>query len=148
MISSQNEHEQRKIQIITAVKALMEEEKSQSGHHGFELSTPTFKIEEYPEILDRLASLGSHFEDSIYMARMIFVLWEKFAQQFKLQDKDRSQMMICALLHDIGKSGPMHVKPELKGVISRLFATPQKRISLKTVKDGKEKSKTVSEFMD
>jgi len=146
-VNSPENKELRKQQIIKSVNTLMKAERDSRGHRQHEGSIPAFDIEAYPELLDKLAQIGPHFEDSLYIAQMILALWTKIEENFKLDEKDRSQLMICALLHDIGKSGPLHAKAQLREVITKIFATPSKRISLKVADGSGSHDKTVSEFL-
>lgn len=78
-------------------------------------------IGEYPEIKERLCRLAieknSHFKDSAQMAEIIDRLWPRF--DITLISKEK--MRLCALLHDIGKSGPADATPAARAAVNRIF---------------------------
>lgn len=78
-------------------------------------------ISEYPEIRERLCQISleesSHFRDSAQMAEIIDSLWPRFSITSISKDK----MRLSALLHDIGKSGPVDASPELRAIVGKMF---------------------------
>ncbi len=79
------------------------------------------EIEDYPEIANRLMELNerpeSHFGDAVNMAEIIDLLWNKI----ELKTVSKEKLKLCALLHDIGKSGPAKADQETRQVIQKLF---------------------------
>jgi len=77
---------------------------------------------EHPEIFLRLKELreqkDSHFQDSLELAKIIEKLWDKL----EIKDVSKEQMILAALLHDIGKSGPAEASPEERAMIQFLFS--------------------------
>jgi HD-GYP domain-containing protein (c-di-GMP phosphodiesterase class II) len=101
----------------------IEEVEEEFGHEIVrkQFSDLGIKIEEYPEIFERLTEIDgsreSHFYDSAKMAEMIDLLWEKL----ELKGISREKMKLCALLHDIGKSGPEKSSPRAHEAVKKLF---------------------------
>ncbi len=60
---------------------------------------------------------GSHFYDAIEMAQMIDRNWEHLG----LEDADKKKMLVCALLHDVGKAGPEKASLEARQLCLWLF---------------------------
>jgi len=90
-------------------------------------------IKEYPQILERLTELNerkeSHFYDAVKMTEIIDLLWDKIESK----NISKEKMKICALLHDIGKSGPEEASPSVRKIIEKLFEH-------KTFRDSRDKS--------
>ena len=78
-------------------------------------------IGEYTEIRERLGQIAleesSHFRDSAQMAEIIDRLWPRFGITSISKDK----MRLSALLHDIGKSGPVDASKAARQSIGRIF---------------------------
>lgn len=102
-----------------------------------------FRLEEHPELWERLIETGEHLEDAICMARMVGAIWPKL----DIRGMTREKLMLCALLHDIGKSGPETKSPALRAAIKTLFATPKMPFNPFRTVGGKPVPKTVAEFM-
>jgi hypothetical protein len=79
------------------------------------------KIEESPEIFERLVELAqsqeSHFYDATEIAAMIDNLWPKL----DLKGITKEEMELCSLLHDIGKSGPAEAPVEVRSAVEKIF---------------------------
>lgn len=100
-------------------------------------------LEKHPELRSRLAELGSHFEDSLAMARMIRTVYGGLKEALDLPDDGPERLMRAAVLHDIGKSGPAGPETDLHFATRRLFVTPLRRFN--PYIDGR--AKTIQEFM-
>lgn len=89
-------------------------------------------IKDYPQILERLDELNekkeSHFKDAVKMTEIIDLLWDKIERK----NISKEKMKLCALLHDIGKSGPSQASLSVRQIIEKLF-------DHKTFKDSKNK---------
>lgn len=76
---------------------------------------------ENPVIFERILELNggkeSHFRDAVKMAEIIDLIWE----DLEVKSISREKMKLCALLHDIGKTGPLDASPKVKKVIKNLF---------------------------
>ncbi len=72
-------------------------------------------------VVDRLIEIhgeeGSHFYDAIEMAKMIDKNWE----HLDLPVADKKKMILCALLHDVGKAGPEQASPAARKLCVWLF---------------------------
>lgn len=72
-------------------------------------------------VLERLIEIhseeGSHFYDAIEMAKMIDKNWDYLG----LPTVDKKQMVLCALLHDVGKAGPEQASEEARQLCVWLF---------------------------
>jgi hypothetical protein len=96
---------------------------------------------DYPQIYERLLELNggkeSHFHDAVKMAEIIDRLWDKLELENIHKDGEekitKEKMKLCALLHDVGKSGPRDARIEERRIIQLLFAQ-------KTFKDSRGKS--------
>lgn len=101
------------------------------------------KIEEYPELLERLFELSnvdlSHFVESVRMAEM--------AEQVALPDTNIKEMKKACLFHDIGKSGPQEANPRQRELIVQyifnrqyFMPSPEKGMNMKqmTIKQAIE----------
>jgi hypothetical protein len=102
-----------------------------------------FHIEEYPELWLALTETGVHFEDALCMAREINVLWNKL----KLTGITREKMMLCAVLHDVGKAGPNLSSVPLRKAVRHLFVPPAKPFNPFREEGGQRKEKSVHDFM-
>jgi hypothetical protein len=100
-------------------------------------------LEKHPELLSRLAEIGSHFQDSVDMARIIRAVYGELKDELGLKENDPSRMMRAALLHDVGKSGPPGDRGDFHFAVRRLFVPPLRPFN--PFIDGR--AKTVSEFM-
>lgn len=60
---------------------------------------------------------NSHFYDAIEMAKMLDKNWEHLG----LENIDKKKMLVCALLHDVGKSGPEQASIEARQLCLWLF---------------------------
>jgi len=78
---------------------------------------PSFDLGAQPEIMDRLAVIGRHFDDAEEMARMTKKIYDKLG----LELKDQEQVLLATLVHDIGKSGPADFVPEERKDYVRMF---------------------------
>lgn len=78
--------------------------------------------QDHPKIFARLVEMHqepeSHFADAIAMAEMIDEIWDKM----DFGETDKEKMMLCALLHDIGKSGPDNASTQARQVVRKLFS--------------------------
>lgn len=104
-------------------------------------------ISEYPETLERLGQIAleenSHFRDSAQMAEIIDRLWPRFGITSISKDK----MRLSALLHDIGKSGPVNASPELRAVIGKMFTHDAfKSAANLSIREALEKEKFKERF--
>jgi hypothetical protein len=81
------------------------------------------KLESYPRIIRRLAFLAegpiSNFSDSVEIAKMVDLFWNQLGLENIL---DKKTMQLCALLHDIGKTGPARAKPREQKIVADLFS--------------------------
>ncbi len=99
-------------------------------------------LKRHPELRRRLAELGSHFEDSLAMARIIRTTYGKLKETLDLPDEGPERLMRAATLHDIGKSGPPGTEGEFHFAVRRLFVPPGRAFN--PFIDGR--AKTVAEF--
>lgn len=76
-----------------------------------------FDLEANHKIIERLAETGEHFEDAVEMTKIIDLLWEKFG----ITSVTKEELKLCALLHDVGKSGPAEASSELRACIKDIF---------------------------
>ena len=87
----------------------------------------------HEEIINRLTLLerGSEFnEDSRKIERgmenVLNLLETRYAEQYpqlRLSQKQRADARIAAILHDVGKSGPVEATPEEQEMIVKIFAS-------------------------
>lgn len=82
-------------------------------------------IREYPELFERFKRLhhppeSKHFEDASQIADIIETIWNDLEAKlpFKLE---KEQMLLAALLHDVGKSGPKEATQAEQELIIALF---------------------------
>ena len=72
-------------------------------------------------VLERLIEIhseeDSHFYDAIEMAKMLDKNWEHLG----LEAADKKKMLVCALLHDVGKAGPEKASLEARQLCLWLF---------------------------
>ncbi len=72
-------------------------------------------------VLERLIEIhseeGSHFYDAIEMAKMIDKNWD----HLDLLEPEKKRLIICALLHDVGKAGPEKASTEARQLCLWLF---------------------------
>lgn len=101
-------------------------------------------LEKHPLLRSRLAELGSHFEDSVDMARIIRTVYGELKDRLGLKEESPTRIMRAAVLHDIGKSGPPGEQGDLHFAVRKLFIPPRR--SFNPFIDGR--AKTISEFMD
>ena len=101
------------------------------------------QLEKHPKIRERLAEIGTHFEDSVDMAKIIRTVFGELAKKLELKGEDRERMMRAAVLHDIGKSGPPGKKGPFHEAVQTLFVPPA--TPFRTHVDGRPKS--IEEFM-
>lgn len=94
-------------------------------------------------VLERLVEMhseeDSHFYDAIEMAKMLDKNWEYLG----LSNFDKQKMLVCALLHDVGKSGPESASPEARQLCLWLF---RKKHHIKDNEDVR--SMKMSDFID
>jgi len=100
-------------------------------------------MEKHPDLRSRLAELGSHFEDSLAMAKIIRTVYGGLKEALDLSDDGPERLMRAAVLHDIGKSGPAGAESDFHFAIRRLFIAPLRRFN--PYIDGR--AKTVQEYM-
>jgi len=100
-------------------------------------------LEKHPKIRERLAEIGSHFEDSVDMAKMIRTVYTELAEKLDLKEEDRNRMMRAAVLHDIGKSGPPGQQTEFHDAVRKLFVPPSKPFNV--MDNGR--AKTINDFL-
>jgi len=100
---------------------------------------------EHPEIFQRLKEMhsqeNSHFKDSLEMAKIIKNLWDKL----EIQDVSKEKMILSALLHDIGKSGPADASEDEREIIHFLFSKKLPKINRE---DASEKELTIQEIVE
>ncbi|MEY4744842.1 MAG: hypothetical protein RL272_787 [Candidatus Parcubacteria bacterium] len=96
------------------------------------------EIEKHPKIRERLAELGTHFEDSVDMAKIINTIYAELSDKLGLKEEDKKRMMRTALLHDIGKSGPPGEQGPFHEAVQKLFVPPEKPFN--THADGRPKT--------
>ena len=101
-------------------------------------------IEKHPELRSRLAEIGSHFQDSVDMARIIRTVYGELKARLGLREEGPERMMRAALLHDIGKSGPPGEEDDMRFAVRKLFIPPNRAFN--PFVDGR--AKTIGEFMD
>jgi len=100
-------------------------------------------LRRHPEINSRLAEIGSHFEDSLAMARMIQTVYEPLRAKLGLADEGPERLMRAAVLHDIGKSGPAGAETGFHDAVRRLFITPTRPFN----HFAGGRNRTISEFL-
>lgn len=100
-------------------------------------------LEHLPDIRERLVELGTHFNDSVDIARLIRANFAELRQAAGLTTERPEYLMRAGLLHDIGKSGPPGERGEFHAAIRRLFEVPAK--PFKPFDGGR--AKTIAEFM-
>lgn len=101
------------------------------------------ELEKHPVIRERLAEIGTHFEDSVDMAKIIRTVYGELSAELGLKPEERERMMRAAVLHDIGKSGPAGTETPFNKAVQTLFVPPEK--PFKTHEAGRPK--TIDEFM-
>lgn len=78
-------------------------------------------FKEYPNLVERLAVMASgpesHFSDSAEMAQIFDLLWGELG----FSGFDKKKMKLAALLHDIGKTGPLTATPEQQKIVTQIF---------------------------
>lgn len=78
-------------------------------------------IKKHQEIYSRLIEMhlekNSHFSDAVEMMYMV----EEFWQEEDDRDIKKEKLMLCALLHDVGKDGPCNASPKSRETIRKLF---------------------------
>ncbi|MFA5413807.1 MAG: hypothetical protein WC348_04735 [Patescibacteria group bacterium] len=84
-----------------------------------------FDIRQYPELFERFKRLhnppeSKHFEDAAQIADIIETIWDELDAElpFKLE---KERMILAALLHDVGKSGPKEAGADEQKLIVALF---------------------------
>jgi hypothetical protein len=100
-------------------------------------------MEKHPELRSRLAELGSHFEDSLVMAKIIRTVYGRLKEALDLPDPGPERLMRAAVLHDIGKSGPAGAEGGFHFAVRQLFITPRRRFN--PYIDGR--AKTIQEYV-
>ena len=100
-------------------------------------------LDRHPELRSRLAEIGSHFEDSLAMARIVQALYGQLREPLGLTDDKPQRLMRAAVLHDIGKSGPPGQETDFHVAVRRLFVPPGQPFN--PYIDGR--AKTISEFV-
>lgn len=101
-------------------------------------------LERHPEVRERLAELGSHFDDSVDIARIIRATFEELCSKLDLSAEAPERIMRAAVLHDIGKSGPAGERGEFHFAVRRLFIPPSGKFNFYAA-DGRPK--TIADFM-
>ncbi len=130
----QPEHpEQRELQ--AAAEKLVAEEVRELGV-GLDL-------DRHPEVRKRLAELGSHFKDSVAIAKIVGATYPRMREALGLPDEGPERMMRAALVHDVGKSGPEGGVGDFHFAVRRLFITPKRPFN--PFVDGR--AKTIDEFI-
>lgn len=102
------------------------------------------ELEKHPEIRDRLAELGPHFDDSVEMAKMGRVLYGQLREKFGLRDEKPERLMRAALLHDVGKSGPPGKESPMRDAVRRLFHP----LARPFIAFANGRMKTIRDFVD
>ncbi len=97
--------------------------------------TPNFDIASHHDLWARLAEIGRHFDDAAEMARMINKIYDRLG----LPEKDREKVLLAALIHDIGKSGPTQWSALDREKFDQMF--PHAPVAI-------TKITTVKEFLD
>jgi HD-GYP domain-containing protein (c-di-GMP phosphodiesterase class II) len=102
--------------------------------------------DQHPALFERLVEMHaeeeSHFYDAIEMAKMIDKNWDRLG----LEDLDKQKMILCALLHDIGKSGPAEASVEARTACRWLF---HKSYAIKHLpEDADVRQLSMREFID
>jgi hypothetical protein len=91
----------------------LKEEKVKQAFEDLEVE---FSWDKNPKILERLAETNEHFADAVAIAKIIEQSWEESEGGL-----NKKEMLLCGLLHDIGKSGPNQADEETRTVIQKLF---------------------------
>ena len=73
----------------------------------------------YQRLLELHSEKSSHFQDAMDMANIIDRLWSHISED--RTPEATKNMMLCALLHDIGKSGPTYASQSQRDAIRKLF---------------------------
>jgi hypothetical protein len=85
-----------------------------------------FKIEEMPELYERLIELASmersHFEDAVKMAKIVDIIWEDLRHDSEIKF-DQKELKLACLFHDIGKSGPKDANREQRRLVQMIYNT-------------------------
>lgn len=95
-------------------------------------------LDRHPEVRGRLVEIGTHFEDSLDIARLLRTLYAELKDELELSQEGPERIMRAAVLHDVGKSGPAGEKGPFHAAVRRLFVNPKKRFS--PYADGRAKS--------
>ncbi len=82
-------------------------------------------IRRYPNLFERFKRLhnppeSKHFEDAAQMVDIIEAIWSDLETQLSFKLK-KEWVILAALLHDIGKSGPADAEPAEQQLIINLF---------------------------
>lgn len=101
------------------------------------------ELEKHPKLRERLAEIGTHFEDSVDMAKIIRTVYGELSEKLGLKPEERERMMRAAVLHDIGKSGPPGKEGPFHKAVQTLFVPPA--TPFRTHEGGRPK--TIDEFM-
>lgn len=128
------EHPEQK-DLQTAAERLVAEEVRELGV-GLDL-------DKHPEVRKRLAEIGSHFKDSVSIAKIVGATYPAMREALGLPDETPERMMRAALVHDVGKSGPEGEPGEFHFAVRQLFITPKRPFN--PFVDGR--AKTIEEFI-
>ena len=100
-------------------------EKGESEAYVFEsFHNLGFKIEDMPELYERLIELSSieksHFKDAVHMALMVDEIWADLESRAGIT-LNKKELKLSCLFHDIGKSGPVNADRTQRRLIQMLF---------------------------
>lgn len=111
------------------------------------------KIEESPEIFERLVELAqsrqSHFFDATEIAAMIDKLWPKL----NIKGISKEEMELCSLVHDVGKSGPAEAPAAVRLAVEKIFrykpfnVRPDMTMAEFLAKSGIEEPEAIGEIL-
>ncbi|MDD5043441.1 MAG: hypothetical protein PHD51_02095 [Patescibacteria group bacterium] len=113
---------------------------------GQECERAGFKIEDYPDLAERLTELNQteypHFKDAVIMSRIIKALAQPLNEKLRL-NLSPQKLEITALLHDIGKSGPADANSEERLFVAGVMFNNKKFTGMKelTIKEALKREK-------
>lgn len=93
------------------------EQEVRQAFADFEIDLEGIDASVLARLIEIHAEEGSHFYDAIEMAKMLDRNWE----HLDLPPADKKKMILCALLHDVGKAGPEQASPEARQLCVWLF---------------------------
>lgn len=93
------------------------EQEVRQAFADFEIDIEGIEASVLARLIEMHSEEDSHFYDAIEMAKMLDKNWEHLG----LVNVDKQKMLVCALLHDVGKSGPEAASSETRKLCLWLF---------------------------